>query len=158
MGSIAHIASRIKKRIDYEIIRSDARYLKKEIDKYENKEKKKVSTLSKLKGLFNFKTEKKKRNSIKSIKKEIKANKNKKDNINEAKTINETEIKNPKTTSEKIEELKNLKQEVNEIYGLKKDQIIQDRVNVREICNFYHTNNTNPSYAKTSKEKVMVKK
>lgn len=159
-----HLGNRIRKRVIYDELKDNAKYLKKAIDEYENKDedKKKVSKFSKVKGLFKFKNknkDNKKKKDIKIVKENNNNNKyeEKQEQIEEKKL--NTEDKKANNTSGKIEELKKAKEEIiNGVYGLKKDQIIQDRVNVREICEFYGTNNTNPSYAKTSKEKVMVKK
>lgn len=160
-----HMFKRIKKIVYYEKINSDAKYLKKEIDKYENKTNKKEKMFSNLKQLFKFK----KKNKAKKSKVKKEKNKNEKiENIdiiddklkNENNKTSNLDVRtdNKKTTKEKINKLKEAKKEIiNGVYSLDKNQIIQDRVNVREICNFYGTNNTNPSCLQNTKEKVMVK-
>lgn len=69
-----------------------------------------------------------------------------------------------KNKTKQIEELKNLKEKLQSNktksegeYSLKRNEIIQDKVNINEICDYYNWNNTNPSYEK-SKTKTLNKK
>jgi len=111
--------------------------------------------------LLSKKDNKKKKTSKSSILKSFKNLFKKKDKTGEdtEEIKKEIKIETDKTTETEIEKLKKARQAlIDGSYRLKKNEIIQDKIDVRKICEFYGTNNTNPNYGKKNNDKVMIKR
>ena len=155
----------IKNTFNYEDLKSQIKKLEKSLNKGKgNKE----SKFSKVKNLFKKKGNKKeaklektknwfKNKFSKKHKEEIIESNNIDNEINNVSSSsdlistkdNDSKVNITDNKKEKIEELKQHKENIlNGEYRLSKKDIIQDKINVNEICNHYKWNNTNPYYKK----------